>query len=206
MRSVFDFIVKPYNGTYNNKKEINGKELILNTEQQNHNYVNRIGIVLATPEDNQTGVKVGDKVIVHHNVFRRFKDIRGVEKNSKSYYKDDLYFVSVDQLYAYKRTSKWQSCEGYNFVKPIKETKMFSVDFEKPLMGILYTVDETLEDINKGDLIGFKPGSEYEFFIEGEKLYRVQSNSITIKYGHKGDEEEYNPSWTRSGGGINQGG
>lgn len=197
MKGVFDFIVKPYNGTYNNKKKVGDGELILNTEQQNHNYVNRIGIVVAEPQDNNTGVKVGDKVIVHHNIFRRFKDIRGIEKNSKSYYKDDLYFVSLDQLYAYNRSGEWKSCKGFNFVKPIKENKMFSMDFEKPLVGILYTVDEDLSNLSKGDLIGFRPGSEYEFLIEGKKLYRVQSNSITIKYGHQGNEEEYNTSWAQ---------
>ena len=29
-------------------------------------------------------IKIGDEVIVHHNVFRRFRDIRGKEKNSKA--------------------------------------------------------------------------------------------------------------------------
>ncbi len=34
--------------------------------------------------------------------------------------------------------------------------------------------------IAKGDVVGFTPHSEYEFIIEGERLYRVQSNSISI--------------------------
>jgi hypothetical protein len=37
---------------------------------------------------------------------------------------------------------------------------------------------------------------EYEFIIEGQRLYRVPTNLITIKYEYQGDEEEYNPSWT----------
>ena len=41
----------------------------------------------------------------------------------------------------------------------------------------------------------FTPGSEYEFIVDGEKLYRVPTNKITIKYEYQGNEKEYNPSW-----------
>ena len=47
----------------------------------------------------------------------------------------------------------------------------------------------------KNDLVGFSPNSEYEFTIDNERLYRVTTNSITIKYEYQGKEEEYNPSW-----------
>ena len=50
----------------------------------------------------------------------------------------------------------------------------------------------------KNDLVGFAPSSEYEFNIEGERLYRVPLNRITIKYEYQGDEKEYNPSWSQS--------
>ena len=48
------------------------------------------------------------------------------------------------------------------------------------------------------DLVGFTPNSEYEFIVDGERLYRVLSKFITIKYEYQGDEEEYNPSWAKS--------
>jgi hypothetical protein len=34
-----------------------------------------------------------------------------------------------------------------------------------------------------GDVVGFTPDSEYEFEIEGKKLYRILSNQVTINYG-----------------------
>ena len=43
--------------------------------------------------------------------------------------------------------------------------------------------------------MGFTPDSEYEFIIDDERLYRVLTKEITIKYEYKGQEEEYNPSW-----------
>jgi len=125
MKSLHDFIVKQKTGRNNNKKVINGKTLILNTDLQDHNFVSRIGVVIATPMEDTSGIEVGDEVIVHHNVFRRYRDIRGVEKNSRSYYKEDMFFVGPDQIYAYKRILKWNACKGCNFVKPIKENKMF---------------------------------------------------------------------------------
>ncbi|NVM20025.1 MAG: hypothetical protein HWN80_20155, partial [Candidatus Lokiarchaeota archaeon] len=57
----------------------------------------------------ETEIKPGDEIIVHHNVFRRFYDVRGNEKNSRSYFEEDMYFVKPDQLYAYKPPgSIWQ--------------------------------------------------------------------------------------------------
>ena len=195
MEGVFDFIVSPKTGRSNNKKIINGKSLILNTDLQDHNFVSRIGIVICTPVKNTSGIEVGDEVIVHHNVFRRYRDIRGVEKNSRSYYKEDMFFVSPDQIYAYKRIINWNACKGFNFVKPIKENKMFSINFEKPAIGVLKVKDPSLKNLNIGDLVGFRPGMEYEFIINNEKLYRIPTNQITIKYEYQGNEEEYNPSW-----------
>ena len=72
MNALFDFIVIPDGDSTTSKKNLKGKELILNTELQNHNYINRIGIVVAEPLVNNTDIKTGDRVIVHHNVFRRF--------------------------------------------------------------------------------------------------------------------------------------
>ena len=198
MKGVFDFVVMPKEDRYNNTKTVEGKELILNTELQNHNFVSRIGIVITTPNPNPTGICKGDEVILHHNVFRRFRDIRGEEKNSRSYYKNNMYFVSPDQIFAYKRMIKWIPLNGFNFVKPIKEDKMFSINFEKPLVGILKYKDPSLKEVEEGDLVGFKPGAEYEFLINKEKLYRVPTNLITIKYEYQGNEKEYNPSWAAS--------
>ena len=60
-------------------------------------------------------------------------------------------------------------------------------------------VIEDLVDIEKEDLVGFTPSSEYEFIVGGERLYRVQTNEISIKYERQGNEKEYNPSWAKSG-------
>ena len=196
MRSVYDFVVTPKGNRYNNSKKIGGKDLILNAEIQNHLYINREAIVVSTPIIGETDIKPGDTVIVHHNVFRRWHNIKGVEKNSKSFFNEDTYFITDEQIFLYKRDAEWKCPKGYCFVKPLKAIDMFNVDEEKPLIGIVKHTDGTVE---KEDLVGFKPGSKFEFLIDNERLYRVLSHFITIKYEYQGNEEEYNPSWTHSG-------
>jgi hypothetical protein len=194
MKAVYNFVVTPVKSRYNNTKDIDGKKLIVNTEIFNHQYVSREAIVKALPTIGETDIKVGDKVIVHHNVFRRWHNQHGVEKNSRAYINEDHYLVQPDQIFLHKNKN-WVAQKGYCFVAPVKSTDKLSTDKEKPLMGIVKYTDGT---VNKGDLIGFKPSSEYEFIIEGQKLYRLLSNFITIKYEYQGDEEEYNPSWAES--------
>ena len=193
MRSLFNFIVKPKSERYDNKKYIDGQELLLNTEISDHRYISRIGIVTAIPKSEKTEIQVGDEVIVHHNVFRRWFDGRGKERNSKSYYKEDQYFVYKDQIFLYKRNGKWHAPKGYCFVKPIESNDI--IEKEIPLRGIIKYVDKELKDIQKEDLVGFTPMSEYEFIVDGERMYRVLTNSISIKYERQGTETEYNPSW-----------
>ena len=195
MESVYNFVVTPKGDRYNNTKEVDGGKLILNTEIFNHQYVNREAVVVSTPMVGQTDIKPGDTVIVHHNVFRRWHDVKGREKNSRSYFNESTYFITQDQIFLYKRDDEWKAPKGYCFVIPLKATDQFNIESEKPLQGIIKYSDGTVE-VN--DLIGFRPGSEYEFVVDGERLYRILSNFITIKYEHQGNEEEYNPSWAQS--------
>jgi len=192
MKSVYNFVVEPIGERYDNVKKIGDSELITNTEIFNHQYVNRLARVISVPLKLDTNIKPGDTVLVHHNVFRRWYDVKGVEKNSRAFFNENTYIVSIDQIFLFKSKQKWQSPKGYCFVKPIKAIDQFSTELEKPLVGIVKYSDKT---VNVGDLVGFRPNSEYEFIVDGERLYRVLSNFITIKYEYQGDEEEYNPSW-----------
>ena len=195
MKSVYNFVVTPVGERYNNKTKVGDSELILNTEIFNHQYVNRTAIVKSTPIIGDTDIKSGDTVIVHHNVFRRWHNVRGEEKNSRAYFNENTYFINHDQIFLYKRNEKWIAPKGYCFVKPLKAVDQFNIESEKPLQGIVKYSDGTVE-VN--ELVGFRPNSEYEFIIDGERLYRVLSNLITIKYEYQGNEEAYNPCWTQS--------
>ena len=193
MKAYKDFIVSPIGERYNNSKKVDDKELILNTEIFNHQYINRRAKVIATPLLFQSPLNVGDEVIIHHNIFRRWIDVKGVERNSRSYLDDNKYLISGDQIYLYKREN-WIATPGYSFVKPIVSSNKLNNDIEEPLVGVVKHSDGTY-DLNT--LVGFTPNSEYEFVIEGQRLYRVLNKFITIKYEYQGNEEEYNPSWAQ---------
>ena len=103
MKALFQFIVKPKGERYNNKKNIGDKSLLLNTSIESFRHINKEAIVVAVPAAFKTDIKPGDTVLIHHNIFRRWYDIKGKEKNGSTYFKDDLYFVNTDQVYAYKK-------------------------------------------------------------------------------------------------------
>ena len=194
MKSVYNFVVTPKGERYNNKKKVGDKELILNTEIFNHQYTNREAIVKSIPIVGDTDIKPGDTVIVHHNVFRRWHNQHGIELNSSSYFNDDTYIIFPDQIFAYKNSKTWKPLKGFCFIKPLKEDNPLYTEKEK-LIGIVKYSDGS---VREGDLVGFRAIGKYEFIIDGERLYRVKSNLITIKYEYQGNEEEYNPSWAKS--------
>ena len=195
MRSVYNFVVRPKGERYNNTKKVGDSELIHNTEVFNQQYVNREAVVISTPVVGETNIKAGDTVIVHHNVFRRWHDVKGVERNSRSYFNENTYIINIDQIFLYKTNNEWLAPKGYCFVKPLKNKNNFNLSNETPLQGVVKYSDGT---VKTNDLIGFRPKSEYEFIVDGERLYRVLSNFITIKYEYQGNEETYNPSWAQS--------
>ena len=195
MKAYKDFIVSPIGERYNNSKKVGEKELILNTEIYNHQYVNRLAKIIATPLLFQSPINVGDKVIVHHNVFRRWHDVKGREKNSRSYWEENKYLIQEDQIFLYKN-KEWIATPGFSFVKPLKSIDSFNTQDERPLVGVIKYSDGTF---NKQELVGFDPVSTYEFIVDSERLYRVMNKFITIKYEYQGNEEEYNPSWAQGG-------
>jgi hypothetical protein len=201
MKSVFNFIVKPVGERYDNKIKVGDKELILNTKIESFKSVNNLAEVISTPLAYSTDIKVGDIIVIHHNVFRRFYDIRGNQKNSRAFFMDDLYFCDLDQIYLYKSDDKWKTFGDRCFIKPLKNNDHLKLDKEQKLIGILKYGNNSLEamKINKGDLVGYTPYGEFDFIIEGERLYCMKSNDIVIKYERKGDEAIYNPSWAQSG-------
>ena len=201
MKSIFDFIVEPYGQRYNNTIKVGDTSLIINTKLDNYKSVNNIGKVISVPLAYKTNVKPGDLVMIHHNVFRRFYDIRGNEKNSKSYFKDNLYFVQLDQIYLYKRSNKWKSFGDRCFIAPLKNNDEINTSLEQSLIGVLKYGNSALEalEINEGDVVGYTPFGEYDFIVDNKRLYCMKSNDIVIKYERQGNEKEYNPSWAQSG-------
>ena len=178
MEAIFNLIVTTGN-RYNNTVDVEGNELIVNTEitERDAYYVNRIATVAAIPRINKSVIEVGDEVIIHHNVFRRWFDVRGDERNSGNYIDEGVYSVYFDQVYAYRKPGEdWKALPGYTFVAPIKERQHeWDTNDELIHVGIMKYGPEELV----GTTVGFTPNSEYEFQIGDQLLYRIYLNDIT---------------------------
>ena len=200
MNSLYDFIVEPLGDKYSNTIEVDGKSLVLNTKIESFKFVNRLAKVIKTPLAFNFDIKAGDIVVIHQNVFRTFYDMKGKKKKSRSFFRDNLYFCSIDQIYLYKNSNGWNSFGDRCFIKPIKSKDDLTLDKEASLIGILKYGNSSLNKlkINPGDLVGYTPNGEWEFLVEKERLYCMKSNDIVIKYEHEGNEVEYNPSWASS--------
>ena len=103
-------------------------------------------------------------------------------------------------MYLYKTHKTWKSFGDRCFVAPVKNKDVLSSEKTADLIGILKIGNSSLKSagINPGDIIGFTPGSEWEFVIDNQIMYCMKSNDIVIKYELDRNEEEYNSRWARS--------
>ena len=185
MQSPFYFIAKPINGKrYDNTRDIGGIELIVSTSEEDHKFSNRYAEVVEVPIGYTGPIEKGNILLVHHNVFKFYNDMKGRQKSGKSFFTDDLFFIDEDQFFLFKKDGEWNTHSKYCFVKPIpmKDSFIDKSVKEEPLMGTMRYINDNLLSlgVKVGDEVCFTPESEYEFTVEGEKLYRVFDHQITI--------------------------
>lgn len=186
MKSPFYFITKSENGKrYNNTKKIGGIDFITSTSEEDHKFSSRYAEVIETPLGYKGPIKEGDTLLVHHNVFKFYNDIKGRRQSGKSFFKEDLFFIDEEQFFMYKQDGRWHAHDRYCFVRPIdvKDSYIFKPISEEPLVGEMMYPNEYLKSrgISQGDAVCFKPESEYEFNVDGEKMYRMYDHQITVK-------------------------
>lgn len=186
MKSPFYFIVKPNEGKrYNNTKEIAGIEFIVNSSEEEHKFSNRFATVIETPHGYSGPIKAGDTLVVHHNAFKFYNDMKGRRKSGKSFFKEDIFLIETDQFFMYKNENGWNAYDKFCFVKPVpaSDSYIHKPFTEEPLMGMMMYPNEYLKSqgVNPGDLICFRPDTEYEFDIDGQKMYRMYDHQITMK-------------------------
>lgn len=189
MKALHQFVVR-FDKRYNNSVDVDGSELIINTEitERDAEYVNRVATVLATPTEYETPIKPGDQILLHHNVARRWYDQRQAEKNTSNFIDDDHFVVYWDQVYAYKQDGVWKSYPRFIFVEPLFEATLWETIREVPLKGIVAM--DNHHDLDIGQVVGFTPESEYEFRFEDKLYYRVFHHDISILYYELRDGEK----------------
>lgn len=186
MRSPHCFIVEPKNGKrYDNTKSLGDKEFVVSSSQEDHLATNRIGIVESVPIIYDGPIKPGDEIIVHHNTFRLYHDMKGREKSSASHLFGDKFMIYPTEVYAYRNPNgKWNAIAPFCFIEPIKDENntegLINNCDELSLFGVMVYPNIEQSDIKPGTIISFIPDSEYEFNIDGKKLYRMKTSMICL--------------------------
>ena len=185
MRSPNYFVVKPYEDKlYNSTKKIADKEIIMSSSIEDHLYVNRTAIVESVPDLYDGPIKKGNIVIVHHNVFRIYYDMKGVKKHSWNHYKDNIFLVEDHQIYLFKNEcdTKWSAPSPYLFVTPVdrKDHTIAKVGPEEENVGVISYVSPN-DRFSVGDTVVFEKDMEYEFEVDNQKMYRMQLKNLCMK-------------------------
>ncbi len=94
MKSPYHFIIKPYNDRrYDNIRKYGDVDFIISSSQEDHTVSNRIGVVVSVPTYYNGPIKSGDHVVVHHNVFKFYYDMKGNQKSSWHHLFDDYFII-----------------------------------------------------------------------------------------------------------------
>lgn len=191
---TLNYMIVEVDSAYNNEKKVGDVSLVVNSTIESVEHINRIAKVIASPEF--TPIKAGDEVIIHHNICRLRNGIKGQVTQSDYHIKDNMYFVPLLEIFAYKPAGgEWTALAPFCFVEPIKdETKQIgsiivqnSGDTYKGNItheGILKYSNPELEELGicVEDRIAFSEDSEYEVVIDGKIYYRMKTNDILGKF------------------------
>ena len=124
MNPRYGYLIEPLGSEYNNTKKIAGVDLVVNTTIEDAAFVNRLGVVKGLPtniEDNE--LEVGDVVVVHHNVFRTYLNMKGQKTKSNELFRENSDIVALERIYLYKRKNDWKALKTYCFGLPVDYTK-----------------------------------------------------------------------------------
>lgn len=186
LKGLHNFLVKPSEeGRYKNSEKIGDTELVVNTNLENHKYVNRYGEVEFTPKGYNGPIKKGDTLLVHHNTFRTHFGVAGKWFTNETV--GDMFRVNEEQFFMYKNESGWHAHGRFCFVKPVKDMSysFLQVDesYSAYLCEMAYPNDKLTDmGVKKGDILVYPPNTEYEFNVDGEQLFRLFDHQIAARY------------------------
>lgn len=179
IKPLYNTIVSPIKGNrYNNIKD-NGFIINSHIDENDYKFVNRVGVIETTPVID-VPFKVGDEVIVHHNVFRQYWGFDCSLKDSDTMNEDGKFICGYDHVFMYRKPGERWNCIGdYIFVEPIKSNDMWSSDAYIKNKGIIrYSGNSNF--LNKTIL--FQPYCEYEFNIDEKTLYKMSMKNVVGVY------------------------
>jgi len=184
MESPINFIVTPKEQKlFKDTKMVAGVELCVSTSIEEAIDTNRNAIVVSLPQLYKGEIKVGDEVIIHHNTFRMYYDDSGNPVHSNNYIRDNMFYVEPELVFMVVKDGKYIAIDENVFVKPEIEDDFWEGKQEKQHVGIVKFSNNSLrkQGITEGDRVCFRRSCEYEFSIDGEKLFLMANKRILAK-------------------------
>lgn len=185
MRSLHHFVCEPKDGKrYDNTKELSGKQFITSSTEEDHSVTNRIAVVKSVPLKYDGPIKPGDELIVHHNIFRIYHDMKGREKSSYAHLFGNTFLIDPFDIYAYRRNDgQFTAITPYVFISPVDKMSESIIENNiatEELTGVIVYSNDDSKDLTVGRMIKYKPHIEYEFNIEGKRLFRLNVNNVCL--------------------------
>lgn len=182
MTPRYGHLISPSGSEYNNTKDVDGVQLVVNTTIEDAKFVNRVGVMQSSVDPD---IPEGVEVIIHHNVFRTYLDMRGRKRKSNEYLRDSLYLVDRDRVYLFKKGDTWKATKHWCFIRPVdyvQDSEILKSDREQKHTGVVVYSNSVLDamGITEGTVVGFTRNSEYAFEVEGEKMYRMKTDDICL--------------------------
>ena len=177
----FDFLISPLEGKqYVDEITIGDKKLLISNSIENHEDVQRIGVVRNIPKNYKGNIRIDDLVIIQHNIFRICFNDKGVPLQSDHYIKDDLFSVSPDLIYLIIRNGEFIATDNYVFIEPIEVDDFWLGKYTLQNIGIAKYINSALinQGVNVGDKIVFRKFANYPFEIFGQLLYLMKNNRV----------------------------
>ncbi len=185
-----DFVVE-FKQAYNNEQQVGELTLVVNTNVEDVKYVNRECVVVGLPHNYKGEIKVGDSLIVHHNIARVSYGQDGREL--KPYLvKNNLYRCPEELVFLFRTSDdqEWQSYGEYCFVKPVENEKVQqqgSIFIPESIQenyikntGVVAIENAALSvmGVHKGDKVYFMDFSEHKYELDGQLYYKMKVNRI----------------------------
>lgn len=181
LQSPFKIGIKPKdNMQYIDTLKSGDNDITLTTSIENHEDVQRIGVVFSLPMFHDGTLQIGDEVVVHHNVFRITYNDKGIPMNSDQHLMNDLFFVSKDLIYLYIRNGNVMAYNDSVFLEPIKKEIKWEGEKIVPNQAFIKYTNDSLKNIgvDSGTKICYRKNAEYVFHIFGQTLYKTTSKRI----------------------------
>lgn len=190
MKSINNFVVE-FDQAYIDELSYGNLSLKLATNIDNVDEINRCGVLRAVPIDYEGNAKVGNRVIVHHNITRQTLNYQE-HKNNEFKISRNLYRVPLDLLFLYEENERWHSHGEWCFVKPLEaeiiektESGIYIPKSAQPkyqaLKGVMWFTNDFLP-IKKGEDVLYRKWSEHKFMIDGELLYKMSVDRVLAKW------------------------